>query len=261
MGFIFAAVSWAVAAAVTTVAAVAVTVASIIASVVAAVTATIGPIISGIGQVVGNAVAVVTENVLAATEAISTAIQSAIEVVMNGISNLTQPILEPIKDTLVVLDKMTASINTYVTTTLEPVMALIETAEKVSGLFMVVNLLKGAESVTDVMRIVAYQNGVQTARAIAILYNQIVRTAYDTMQLIQDTAATFNSRVIHAEERIRESNEQALEELRGRIKEQQIRMEGALLGRTHFFERRVDAVAKKTEDLAWFGDMMVKVLE
>lgn len=260
MGVVFSAIAYFVVTAGVAIAAAAIAIASTIIAAVSAIAAAMSSVISGIAATVGQAVAAVQSTVTAAVDITVKAIGNTIIAIGKVINTVAAPILNPIKDALTIINNMMLGIKTYVTTVLAPVQGIIDIVSTVSELLMLVNLIKSLQNMNDLMALLAKQGFITTAQAIAQLYLSIVTTARDTMNIIHETQTAFNDKVLHAEERIRESNRLAIQELRGIVQESEIRLWGEMQGKTTIFERRIEAVQRRTEDLPFFAGMLIRTL-
>ncbi len=261
MGVIFSAISYFVVTAGVAIAATAVAVASTIIAAVSAIASAMAGVISGIAATVGQAVAAVQGVVTAAVDVTVKAIGNTIIAIGKVVTNVSAPILNPIKDALTVINNMMVGVQTYVKTVLAPVQGIIDVATTVSELLMIANLIKNLNNLNDLMSLLARQGFITTAAAIAQLYLSIVTTAQDTVNLIHETRKAFDDKVVHIDERIRNANRETLEQIDGIIHESVIRYTAALEGRTSFTERRIEEVRMRTEDLPFFAGMMIRVLK
>lgn len=258
--------------------AVAATVAAVIAPVVAAVgsivstvVATIAPVVGGIIDIVGGVVEIISAGVQGVVTTIKTTIAEPLGNIISGlktaigdiaaaITEPLKPILTPIKESLISIKDFVVETKTWISAELAPVGELIEVINTVSAVMFVKQLIEGTADITQIIGDVEGESGAATAQAIAMLYNDIVDTTIGTTNLIHDQGVALANAIDNYDEKIREDNRIALAMLKGAMDDHVTQVADSLTGRINPIEHDVIMIARRTEDLPYFQDMLIKAL-
>lgn len=233
---------------------------SAIGGIVAPLINTVGGIVKGISLTIGEALKPIAASVKTAVSHVATDLELSIIKIKGAINATVAPVLNPIKDTLAALHSYIVNTHGWVFEILEPVRTAIEIANTASSLMMIKTLLSDYEGITVLINEAAERNDLGAAQAIAELYRSIVHASTGLMEMVNEHMIAFDDKVIHAEERIKEANRLAIEELNGKIQEKFIRFEQSMKYENYVLERRVERVSRRTEDLPYFSGMLIKAL-
>ena len=244
---------------------------AVISSVVTYLAATIGfmfgtivHIVSAVAMGIGRAVAVPLNElkgiVIRTAETVKDMTASLIEGFADTVGDITKPVLEPIRDSLVAVKNYTEGIRDWIKTTLQPLEQVIGTVEEITGYFMIYKTLANIRSISDGLDVVAQKVGLETAAKIAELTRMIVDIGTSTVNYVQDTFTAFDRKVVHADDRIKEANEIALAELRAQVDQKFIKIRADLDFNVTRFDRDLVRIERRIEDLPHFMGMMIRAL-
>lgn len=278
-----AAVGAFVAGAAAAVASVAVAIVSTIAAVIAPVVAAISSVISGIVAVIGPVITSVIETVGGIVEGISGALQGAVEFIRTsiaepfanivkalktGITNIVKaiteplkPILNPIKDSLVAIKDFVADTATWINTQLVPVKELVELVNAISAVMVVKQLLEGTTSISQVIGDVAEESGLKTAQAITVLWRETVQMGTGILKNVRDHYVIVNDTINETDERLRKDMKLALEYTKETLKGEIDKVSDALSDRIMPLEHRIAGIERRTMDLPFFQQMLIRALD
>jgi len=171
----------AVAAFAAVVSTVAATVAAVVVPIVATVAAVIGPIVATIGSVLSAVTTAISSTVTGLWTGIKTAVgplvnalKAGIETIAGAIDAATAPILTPIKDGLSLVHAKLKAIDAWVAAEMKVVHDVIQIASAAAMVKLLVDLVKGQASISEVIGKVAEGKSFETAVAIAQLSKSIV---------------------------------------------------------------------------------------
>lgn len=256
---------------ITTVVSIVTPVVSAIVSIVGTVVATISPVVGGIVDVIGGVVEVISAGVKASVAAIKTTVleplgniikglKTAIGEIATTITEPLKPILTPIKDTLVTIKDFVVDTQTWIQAELAPVAELVEIVNTVSAIMFVNQLLKGTVGISQIVGEVERDSGIVTAQAITTLYNDIVNVAVGTASLVHEQTLSMANAIDDYDAKFREDNKIALAMLKEGMEEQVTQVANNLTLRLTPIEGNVTMIARRTEDLPYFQDMLIKAL-
>jgi len=261
-----------------TVVAIAATVGAVIApaiaaigAVVGAVGAAVGSVLGGIINVIGGIVEVMSAGLQAAVTTLKTTIvepigniitglKTAIGEVITAITEPLAPILNPIKDSLITIKDFVVETKTWITAELAPVGELIEVINTASAIMFVKQLIDGTLGVTEVIGEVADGSSLATAQAIVELSNNIVDVSVGTLEYVHESNIALANAIDNYDEKIREDNRIALAMLEDAMFEQVTMVANSLTQRVTPLESDVTMIARRTEDLPYFQDMLIRAL-
>lgn len=156
------------------VAAVVVPIAAAVAAVVAPLVTTIGSVVAGIGQALAGTVGSLWTGLKTAVGPLVEGLKGAVETLSGAIDAATSPILTPIKNGLTLVNAKLKAIDAWVVAELKTVHDVIEIASAAATVKLLVDLVKGQASISEVIGKVAEGKSFETAVAIARLSNSIV---------------------------------------------------------------------------------------
>lgn len=271
IGSAVASVAGVVAGIAATVTAVIAPVVAAIGSVVSVVVSALAPAITGIIEVIGGIVEAVSVGVQGAVGVIKTTIaeplgniitglKTAIGEVVTAITEPLAPILNPIKDSLVSIKDFVVETQTWIQTELAPVGELIEVINTVSAVMFVKQLIEGTASITQIIGDVESESGAATAQAIALLFQDIVDTSIGTVSFVREQSVALANTVDSYDKKIREDNRIALAMLSDSVDEHITQVADGLTGRVEGIDTEITMIARRTEDLPYFQDMLIKAL-
>lgn len=283
-----------------TVVAVAATVAAVIAPIISAVVSVVGGIVSTVGTVLGgviNVIGGIVEMVSAGLQTavtalkttiveplgnIVTGLKTAIGDVIGAITEPLAPILNPIKDSLITIKDFVVETQTWITAELAPVGELIEVVNTVSAVMFVKQLIDGTLGITEIIGEVADGNAIATAQAIVELSNNIVEISVGTLNYVHDSNVALANAIDNYDEKIREDNQIALAMLEDAMSDRVTEVANNVTQRITSIESDIVMVAdgfdmklqenispitssitmlaRRTEDLPYFQDMLIKAL-
>ena len=257
---------------------IAATVASVIAPVLSAIGGIVGTVVSALApavttviNLVGGIVEVLSAGVQTAVTAIKTTIaeplgnvisglKTAIGEIATAITEPLKPILMPIKESLISIKDFVVGTKTWITAELAPVAELIEVVNTVSAVVFIKQLIEGTAGITQVIGEVEAESGIATAQAIAMLYQNIVDTSIGTTTFIHDQSVALANTIDNYDEKIREDNKIAMSMLSDAMDEQVTQVAKSLTERITPIESDVTMVARRTEDLPYFQEMLIRAL-
>lgn len=268
------------AAAVASVAAVVVTT---IAAVIAPVVAAVGAVVSGIVAAIGPVLTTVIETVGGIVEGISGALQGAVQFIRTsiaepfanivkalktGIGDLAKaiteplkPILNPIKDSLVAIKDFVADTATWINTQLVPVKDLVALVNTISAVMVVKQLLEGTTSISKIIGDVADESGLKTAQAITVLWRETVQMGTGILENVRDHYTIVQDTINDTDERLRKDMALAIEYAQEKIKGEIDTITHPLRERLWTAERDIAYVRRRTEDLPFFQQMLIRAIE
>lgn len=255
-----------------------VAVASVIVSVGSAVAAVIAPVVASIAAVVGTVVVSITSALAGVTAAIGSALGSlvtslktavtplintlkgAIETIAGAIDAATSPILTPIKDGLALVNAKLKAVDAWMVKELAIVHDAIQIASAAATVKLLVDLVKGQASISEIIGKVAEGKSFETAVAIARLSKSIVTLGVGIVDRI-DT----NWELIKTE--VETWPDQFMKELDREIEKDKVEILSLMtprldhLGRYQgMLTRDIAKVYRHIEDEAWFAAMLVRIL-
>lgn len=268
-------------------------VASAVGAVVGAITSTVGAAVAGVVATVGSVVAKIATTlattlgpVIKAVTGITQGITGKIEVALNtirttvaepfakvveslkggitevakAITTKAKPILDPIKDTLTTIHDYMAATNAWVKKELKPIADLVGFINDISALMVVKRLLFGTADIAGILGDIERESGLATAKAIAILYRDTAQIATDTLSIMRNHYTRLAETIEEIPERITQENKLAVayveESLKGELK----KVTDPLYDRVGPLELEVAAIERRTEDLPFFAEMVIRTL-
>jgi len=278
LAFIAAAVFAVVTAVVVVTVAVVATVAAVIAPIIGGIVSIVGGIVSTVGTVlgtivntVGGIVEVISAGVQGAVTAIKTTIVEPLGNIITGlktaVGNIVKviteplaPILNPIKDSLVAIKDLAVEMDVWIKAELAPVAELIAVVNTVSAVMIVKQLIEGTGEITEIIGDVEGESGAATAQAIVMLYQDIVETTVATTTMMHDQGLALANSIDNYDEKLREDNRIALAMLTDAVDDQVTQVADSLAGRITPIESNVTMIARRTEDLPYFQQMLIEAL-
>ena len=266
------------------------TVASVAVAVVSTVAAVIGPVVAAVGSVVGSIVATlgpvlssIVNTVGGIVEGISGAIQGAVEIIRTriaepfagiveslktGIGELAKaitepvkPILDPIKETLTTIHDFVADTHEWIKVQLEPIEDLVDLVNTISAINVIKGLLTGTTSISQVIGDVAEESGLKTAEAITILWRDTVQMGTGILEEMRNQYTIVNDVISDTDERLRKDMKVAIEYTEETFKGQVEKVEHALRDRIGPMERELAYIERRTTDLPFFQEMLIRAIE
>lgn len=276
------AIAGAVAGAAATVASVVVPIVTTIASVVGPVVASVVSVVGGIITTIGGVLAPVIETVGGIVEAISGVVKGAVEVIrttiaepianivealktgigdiVKAITEPLKPILDPIKDTLVTIKDFVADTAVWVDTQLKPVAELISVINTISAVNFVKQLLEGTTDISEIVGDIAEENHTLTAQAITVLWRETVQMGTGIMENVRDHYVLLSDTVDDLDDRMKAEIQLSLEYARATIQGEIDKVRDALSERITPMELELAAIERRTMDLPFFQQMLIKAL-
>ncbi len=242
-----------------------------IAGVVGGVVSAIGGVLGGLVNVIGGIVEVMSAGLQAAVGALKTSIieplgniisglKAAIGEIAGAITEPLAPILNPIKDSLMAIKGFVAETQTWIAAELAPVAELIEVVNTVSAIMFVKQLIDGTLGVTEIIGEVADGSTIATAQAIVELSQNIVDISIGTLNYVHESNVALANAIDNYDEKIREDNRIALAMLSDSIDKQVMQVANSLTEQLLPIESDVTMVTRRTEDLPYFQDMLIRAL-
>ena len=266
-----------------TVASVVVPIVSTIAAVVGPVVAAVGSVVTGIVSTIGAVLGPVIETVGWIVEGISGAVQGAVEIIRTtiaepianivealktGIGDIAKaiteplkPILDPIKDTLVTIKDFVADTQLWVETQLKPVAELISVINTISAVYFVKQLLEGTTSISQVIGDVADESGLKTAEAITILWRETVQIGTGILENVRDHYTLLGDTIDDTDERLRKDMQLSIEYAKGTIQGEIDKVRDALSEQLTPMELQIAGIERRTMDLPFFQEMLIRALK
>lgn len=254
------AVATVVASAAAAVAAVVVPIATAIAAIVTPVVAAIGSVLSSIGAAVSGAVQGLWTGIKTAVTPLVEALKAGIKTITGAIDTATSPILTPIKDALSVINAKLQAVDAWVAAEMKVVHDVIQITSAAAVVKLLVDLVKGQASISEVIGKVAEGKSFETAVAIAQLSKSIVTLGVGIVDTI-DThwemiEATYNT-----------WDESFKKELAAAIDIQKAELLALVTPKLDTLgeyglkvNSEVARLWRHIEDEAWFGAMLMRVL-
>lgn len=242
-----------------------------IATVVGSVTSLLGAALGGAIETVGGIIEVISSGVQGAVGAIKSSIAEPIGNIISGLKTAVldvgaaiteplMPILNPIKDSLVSMKDFMVEVKTWLELELAPVSELIEVVNTLSAIQFVKQLIEGTGDITSVLGDVEKESGLATVQAIATLFKGINDIGIATMKYTRDQTIAVAKSIDDFDERIREDNKTAYALLTGAVDEQITQVTNAMSLRFNPIESDVIMITRRTEDIPYFQDMLIKAL-
>jgi len=243
------------------------TVTAVVVPIVTTVAATIGPIVASVGSLISGVTTAISSTVSGLWTGIKTAVTPLVEALKAGIKTIagaidkaTAPILNPIKDGLALVHAKLKAIDAWMAAELTIVHDVIQIASAAATVKLLVDLVKGQASISEVIDKVAEGKSFETAVAIAELSKSIVTLGVgmvDTIdthwELIETTIDTWD--------------EQFKRELAAAIKLQKAELLAVVtpkmttLGRNQqMVIKGIARISRHIEDESWFVAMFLRML-
>lgn len=260
------------AAVVTTIASVVGPIVAAVGSVISAVVTTLGSVLSGIVNTIGSVVGGISETIQGAVNLVKTRIvepftgiieslKTGIKGVADAITAPFKPILDPIKETLTTIKDFVVGTRTWIQDNLKPVRDLIELVEDISAMDVVKILLGGTEDIAGIIGDVEAGSGAATAQAITVLYRDIAQTTTETLEIVRNHYTRLRDTIDDTDERLRHDMDLAIayakETIQGEIDE----VTNALSKRITPLEFRIAQIERRTMDLPFFQEMLIRALK
>lgn len=283
MGFIAAGIAAVLGSAAATVGGIAGGITATISAAAGSIVTTVGGIVSSITTTLGTTLGSVIEGVGGIAEGVSGTIEAALETIRTGIAEpfgevvqslkagigeiakaITEPvkpILDPIRETLVDLHGFMADTQAWIQTELKPVADLVDFVNDISAILVVKRLLEGTTDIAEIIGDVEGESGAATAQAIAVLYRDMAAITTDTLDTLRGHYTRLNETIEGIGDRIRQENKVALayveETLKGELRE----LTDPLYERVGPLERELAYIERRTMDLPFFQEMLIRSIE
>lgn len=269
---------------------IAVSIAATVFSIVSAIADVVGPILDLVGQIVGgiivtlgNVLKQIIEAVGGVLETIATGLKTGIESVteamkpyvetitkkVNDLFTYTvdvlvtpfKPILIPIRDSLKYIHDYVKGTQAWIVTQLKPVGDMIGLINDISALATIKKLLTGQMEIAEILGDKSEDPMLNLTTSIFVLYRDIVQTTTDTLELTRNTYTRLRDTIDEFDERIRKDMALAIayvkETVQGKIDE----VRDALSERLTPMELQVAGIERRTMDLPFFQQMLIRALE
>jgi len=236
-------------------------IASTIGSILAPVINTVGGITEGISSVIKGAVEVLRTKVAEPLANIVKYIKAGITKVANAITAPFKPILDPIKETLIVIHKFVADTSLWVETQLKPVADLINIVNSISSVVVVKRLLDGTMDVSKIIGELAAQNELKTAKAIATLWRETVQMGRGIMESARETYTVLANTIDSMDERLHKDIELSIAYAKETIQGEIDKVRNPLSERITAVELAVAGAERRTMDLPVFQQMLIKAID
>lgn len=261
-----------------TVVAVAATVAAVIAPIVAGIASIVGGIVSAIGSVLGgiiNTLGYIARGITFSFQVsmvqlkatilypigqILLGVKAAITAFATAVTAPLAPILNPIKDSLITIKDFVQETQIWVDAELAPVGELIKAIQAISAIMVVKKLIDGTGDITQILGGVAEGESMKTAQAIAMLYNSIVDTTISMAETVNAQSTLLAKSIDEYDENVRADTKIAMAMLSDNIYGQVDMVANSLTGELSPVESSVRMIARRTEDMPFFQNMLIRSL-
>lgn len=243
------------------------TVAAVVAPIAAAVAATIGPIVASVGSILATVTSTISSAVVGLWDGITTAVGPLVDSLKAGIASLTNaidtataPILNPIKDAMSLVHAKLKAVDVWVAKELTIVHDAIEIASAAATVKLLVELVRGNASISEVISKVAEGKSFETAVAIAQLSKSIVTLGVGVVDTIDQHWQLIEAEVVTWEDQFKRNLAEAVSIQKAELLAL-VTPKLDILGRHQVMvTKSIARLSRHIEDETWFAFMLVKVL-
>lgn len=247
------------------IASVASAVAAVIAPIAAAISAALAPIVAsvtsivaGVTSAIGSTIGTLAAQIKTAVTPLVTSLKAGIAKLTAAIDAATAPILTPIKDALALVNAKLEAVDVWLTAELAVVHDAIEVASAAGTVKLLVDLVKGTASISDVIGKVAEGKNFETAVAIAQLTKSIVTLGVGVVDRIDEHWQLIEAEVTTWPEMFKSELSLAIEQEKAGILSIMTPKVTEIGRYQERLNRDVARLWRHIEDESWFMYMLIK---
>lgn len=256
---------------------------SAISNVISPILDLVGTIVNGILVTLGNVLGHIIEAVGGVLETIATGIKTGVEAVTEAmkpyIKSVTEtysklikytydvvvtpfkPILIPIRDSLKYISDFITGTRAWIVTQLKPVGDLIGLINDISALATIKRLLTGQMEIAEILGDKSEDPMLNLATSIFVLYRNIVQTTTETLELTRNTYTRLRDTIDEFDERISKDMALAIEFAKATVQGEIDKVTDALSGRLTPMELEIAGIERRSMDLPFFQQMIIRSIE
>ena len=255
----------------------------VIADVVGPLLTTVGDIVGGIVTTLKDVMGAVIEAVGGVFEAISAGLKASINFLKAELKRIEElylapfkgtmkklaeaaygvikPIVDPIYDSLKTIRDFVVDTRTWIVTELKPVADLVGFIQDISAVAVVTDLLAGTTIMADILGDVGETADAATIQGIAVLYREIVQTSVGTLEIMRNHYTRLRDSIDDTDERLRADMQLAIEYTKETIQGEIDKVRDALSERLTPMELQIAGIERRTMDLPFFQQMLIRALD
>ena len=260
MGAIAAVVGGLLGAAASAAVAIAATIVSTVAAVIAPVVASVSSIIGTVAGAVAGTVGQVVTSVAATVKTITTKLSAGIQDIGELISRTTKPILEPIKAGWETIHDYIETIKAGISDKLEPLVDVMDVVNTVRDVKILGKILTGSEGIAKVVRYAKDAKLLDMAAAISTTYEMIAGTVTGILERAEADRKTFEEKITYIDRGMRSLIELTQLETLDTVYRKVRDVAGELASAITSIDTKVAAIGRRTTDLPWFQEMLLRAL-
>lgn len=236
-------------------------VAALVGGLVSGIAAAIGPALSGIISAITAPIAQIASTVHAAVSGITAQLSTGIANLKGFIDATTAPILDPIKNAWTTIHSYIETIKETVAPMLEPFEDVMDVVNTYRDIKILGRILTGSEGIARLVGYVKDGKLLEFGRAVSDLYEMTAATTVAILERQNAEREGFNEKLRYIDTSIRklieETQSKALAKVYGRVTD----IAGDLLGRVAGINENLERIQRRTEDVPWFQEMLIKSLK
>ena len=269
---------------------IALSIAGTVSAVVSAISNVVGPILDIVGKIVkgilvtlrdvlgqiikavGGVLETIATGVKAGIEAVNEALKPVVEKVMKYVRGVQKgfvdvviepckPILIPIRDTLKYIHDFITGTREWIVTQLKPVADLVGLINDISALATVKRLLTGQMEIAEILGDTSQDYMLNLASSIFVLYRDVVQTSVDTLEIVRNHYTRLRDSIDEFDERMRRDMALAIAYAKETIQGEIDKVRDALSERLTPMELEIAGIERRTMDLPFFQEMLIRAIE
>lgn len=233
---------------------------SMIGGFVASIGAVIGPALSGIISAITAPISQIASTVFSSVSDIVTKLGAGIADLKGWIDATTAPILDPIKRGWETIHNYIETLKDTVKPILEPIEDVMDVVNTYRDIKILGRILTGSEGVSRLVEYVKDGKLLQFGRAISDLYEMTVATTVGILERQNAERESFEEKVKYIDTSIRDFIAETQSKTLARVYSRISGVAGKLSGDIAELDRNLGRIERRTEDLPWFQNMLLKAL-
>jgi len=236
-------------------------IAGMVGSLVSSIGSAIGGIASAIGSVVFEPIGQIATTIGTTVTNIVTQLNKGIKDLKGWIDATTKPILEPIKNAWQTINNYIEQVKEKLKPALEPFEEVADVLNTYRDIKILGRILTSSENISRLVDYVKDGKLLQFGRAIADLYDMIAATTVGILERQEAERKTFDEKLRYIDTSIRSFIEETQSKTLKKVYGYVTGLTGKILGKIAEIDETIGRIRRRTEDLPWFKQMLLKALE
>jgi len=232
------------------------TMAAAIAPLVAAVSSIAGTVTSALSSIIGEVVATVGTTIHSIVTSLGKALKDAAEL----IDATTKPILEPIREGWQTIHDYIETIKEGIKDKLQPLEDVADIVNTIRDVKILGKILTGSEGIAKVVRYAEDLHLLDMAAAVSTLYNMTAQTITGILEKQEAERKTFEEKIRYIDQGMRNLIELTQSKTLATVYDKVHEVSGKLVSLITDIDVKVAAIGRRTEDLPWFQEMLLRAL-